>query len=124
MTHDSWPFPTSKPDQVVYTHDPRTVPQMVAEDYGVRFVHLHLPGRPGGCTVAYAPTVFTKNCKMLEIAVAYTHPRDNYSKKVGIQLATDRWLSGNTVVMPLRGKNVHETTNNLWNTFYYSVYSY
>lgn len=127
MTRDSWPFPKSMPDKV-----PQNFPQLpvsrniadsIAEDFGVRFIHLYRPGRRGGCTLAYAPTVNTKNCKTLEIAVAYVHPKDNYCKKTGVRLAAERWLEGATVIMPLRGKNVHETNHNLWHTFYFSVYS-
>lgn len=117
-----WPFPTSpKPEmQLKPTH--YTTPQQRAHDLGVRFVHMHRESLPGGCTVAYRPTSDTKNCKVLEIAVAYTHPNDTYCKKAGIAIAAQRWLDGEVVMMPLRGKTVHETTHKLWMTFYYVPY--
>lgn len=126
MTRDSWPFPTSKPDKVPDNFPllkvKSTLIDRMIEDFGIRFIHLHVHGRKGGCTVAYAPTVNTKNCKMLEIAVAYVHPNDTFCKKIGIEIAAERWADGSTIVMPLRGKNVHQTNYNLWHTFYHTVY--
>jgi hypothetical protein len=125
MTNESWPFPVSKPDPkpelIDIIGDYSTTEDATA--VGVRFAHLFEPGRKGGCTVAYRPVSFAKNSKMLEIALAYTHPRDQYVRKTGAELAAQRWLDGQTVTMPLRGRDNHETQYNLWRAFYNSVYS-
>lgn len=119
-----WPFPTHPKPEMRLNQVPRvtTSPQERAQGLGVRFIHMHRESLPGGCTVAYRPTSDTKNCKVLEIAVAYTHPNDTYCKKTGIAIAAQRWLDGEVVQMPLRGKTIHETTHKLWMTFYYIPY--
>lgn len=134
-----WPFPKSRPETVAEEFPslddllddlPDITPtytvsalQEALETYKVRMIHMHVPGTRGGCTVVYRPTnPNSPGCKTLEIAVAYTHPKDSYNKKMGAEIAASRWLGGNTVVIPARGKSVHETIHNLWNIFYYSIY--
>ena len=129
MTRNSWPFPTSKPDDngTRLNLDSLTVTiktaTQEANDLGVRFAHLFVAGKKGGCTVAYAPTSDYRGSKMLDIAVAYTHPNDQYTRKVGAELAAERWLAGQAIQMPLRGRDNHQTQYNLWRAFYEPVYN-
>lgn len=119
-----WPFPTSPKPEMKINPTRQSSTQERAQALGVRFIHMHRVGHKGGCTVAYRPTTDNKNCRVLEIAVAYTHPNDAYCKKEGIAIVSQRWLDGEVVMMPLRGKSVHETTSNLWHTFFYTVYGF
>ena len=126
MTSTGWPFPTSKPVEVVEAfpnHESHMVRDTeLATMHGVRFSHLFEPNVKGGCTVAYKPLSDYRGSRMLECAVAYTHPKDTYCRKVGAELAAGRWLDGKTIVVPLRGKTNHETQYNIWRMFYESVF--
>lgn len=85
-----------------------------ATEEGIKFFHqMHGDAR---YTVAYRP--ITENGKMLEIAVAYTHPRDQYCKRTGARLAAERFLEGKTVVMPIRDKNPYKTYYKLATLFH------
>ena len=113
---EAWPFPTGGIDDIVDS------PTEVATRQGVRFLHLNDPCNPTvACTVAYRPVKPYRNGKMLEIAVAYKHPRDTYIRKTGTLIAAERFLSGQTVVMPLRSRNNYTTLYNLRVTFLDSV---
>ena len=86
-----------------------------ATRYGVRFMHFMYTDAP--CTVAYRPASSNKNCKMLEIAVAYKHPNDQYCKKTGASIAAERMLAGNSIFMPLRGRDNYDTMYQLNQVF-------
>lgn len=72
-----------------------------ATEAGIKFFH-QMYGK-NRYTVAYRPV--TENGKMLEIALAHVHPKDQYSKRTGARLAAERFLDGKTVIMPLHNKN-------------------
>ena len=54
---------------------------------------------------------------MLDLAVAYVHPKDQFNKKIGAMTAASRFLSGNYVTMPLRDKDNYVTYNNIVDAF-------
>lgn len=114
----TWPFPMFKPTEEYSKLTPRTS-TTEANSIGVRFMHLQ--GDTVSCTVAYRPLVKHKNSTMLEVAVAYKHKKDQYCRKIGAELAADRFLEGNTITMPIRGSNNTETMRNIAKIFLYDV---
>lgn len=109
-----WPFPMSNPDGDA--GEPLSATQRAAK-FGVRFAHLTDEYGSHVCTVAYRPTTSNKNCRMMEVSVAYKHPKDTYVRKAGAELAAQRMLNGESVVMPLKAREHWVTMSNLQRTF-------
>lgn len=107
---------TKKDTQLVKIAEPNEPPTLIATKERVKFVHFD-NNNGTVCTVAYRPCNFTPGLKMLEVAVSYKHPKDQYSRKIGARVAAERFLNGRTVCMPLRGKNNDETYWNLYHAF-------
>lgn len=84
-----------------------------ATEMGIKFYH-QMWGHTR-YTVAYRPV--SERGRMLEIALAYTHPKDQYCKRTGARLAAERFMDGKTVVMPLRGGSPEITYHNLASLF-------
>lgn len=82
----------------------KTITQQAVEE-GVKFFH-QMDGE-NRYTIAYRPV--SQRGKMLELAVAYTHPNDQYCKRTGARLAAERFLEGKTVMMPIRSKSTLRT---------------
>lgn len=101
----SWPWPTGYPESKSITQ--------TATEQGIKFIHVqHLERR---CTIAYRPVKHNGN--MLDIAVAYVHPKDQFNKKIGAMTAASRFMSGRYVTMPLRNKDNYVTYNNIVDAF-------
>ena len=109
---EGWPFPKGAVTEISEPNEPVT---LTATKERIKFVHFDYGDTV--CTVAYRPCNFKKGLKMLEIAVAYKHPKDQYNKKIGARTAAQRFLDGRTVCMPLRGKSNEETYWNLYHAF-------
>ena len=115
----AWPFPKgtitiSEPQEEVEMTEPAT---LTATKKGIKFVHFDIDKKTC-CTVAYRPCKpDTPGMKMLEVAVTYKHPKDQYNKKLGSMTAAGRFLNGRTICMPLRGRNNDETYWNLYHAF-------
>lgn len=93
-----------------------------AQALGVRIAHLQRPENKGGCTVAYRPQLGPgTRGRMLEVAVSYTHPNEQYVKKVGAQIASWRFLVGETICVPINARTPSQTIQNLWHMFYFST---
>ncbi len=102
---DAWPWPRKDPGA-------KSVTQLATEQ-GVKFIHVQYLQRR--CTIAYRPV--KHNGTMLDLAVAYVHPKDQFNKKIGAMTAASRFLSGNYVTMPLRDKDNYVTYNNIVDAF-------
>lgn len=109
---NSWPFPTGSSFEEISKPEPVT---LTATKEGIKFIHFDEKGV--ACTVAYRPCNPTKGLKMLEVAVSYKHPKDQYNRKIGAQTAAQRFLDGHTVCVPLRGKSNEKTYWNLYHAF-------
>ena len=70
---------------------------------GVRIVHFfdYYDLKSGGCTVAYRRVTDKLSNRMVECSVAYCHPGEVFTKKVGTFLALQRFDWGNTVTLPI-----------------------
>jgi hypothetical protein len=114
---DHWPFPTYRPEMIQYNtvHD-----DMRALD--VRVCHGYDPlHNRGGVTIAYRKCANWRNTKMVEVALAYCSPKDSFSKKIGLQLAVERFVSGQTVMVPVRNGHDDTIVGNLLAMFYHDV---
>lgn len=118
-----WPWPTGP-----YTNWPFPLQRLLektdsiteqANREGIRFMHLQ--GDNVSCTVAYRPLSKNSNSHVLELAVTYKHKNDQYNRKLGAELAAQRFLNGNTIIMPIRGRDSVETMRNISSIFLYSV---
>lgn len=103
----AWPFPE---DEFLVTQPQQEITGETAREHGIQITHIrpdqlmegyedwHFPG----ATIAYRPTTEFNNCRMVEVAVAYCSPHDTFSKKQGTSLATQKFLSGETIKVPAR----------------------
>lgn len=74
----------------------------------------------GGVTIAYRKASGWKNTKMVEVSLAYCSSKDSFSRKIGAQLAVERFVAGNTVMVPVRHKIDETIVGNLLDMFYYN----
>ena len=98
MTNAAWPFPHGPLETSTF--------EEILRDHNITVTHIFNESRnKGGVTLAWRSCNTHRNTRMVEVAVAYCHPDDNYVRKVGSRLAVDRFLAGNTVVVPARTGN-------------------
>ena len=71
-----------------------------ARPNGISLCHAFNP--KGGVTIAYRKGNEFKNCRMVEVALAYCSPTDVFNKKIGSTRATQNFLEGATVLIPIR----------------------
>lgn len=91
-----------------------------ARPNGVSLCHAFNP--KGGVTIAYRKQNEYKNCRMVEVAVTYCSPADTFSKKIGSTRATQNFLDGATVLVPLRDPvSPEELVERLRWMFWYSL---
>lgn len=91
-----WPFPKMREETKEVKME-----KIVDPPGDVKILHCFDPyHNKGGVCVAYRMTSNFKNTKMVEVAVSYCSHHDTYSKKVGAKKALDRFLNGNTVLVP------------------------
>jgi len=111
-----------KPKEVKKSMNEDHIPTVTerASKLGVRFLHFNEDDVC--CTIAYRPHNMDRMGKFLEVAVAYKHPNDQYSKKEGAKVAAERFLYENTLVVPFRGETYQETVMRLYNAFVTSTY--
>jgi hypothetical protein len=78
-----------------------------------------------GATVAFRPAIGNSNCRMLEVAVSYCAPEDDFDPKVGKFLARRKLLTGEYIQLPLaqflRDNGVEETREILLGMFQVQV---
>jgi hypothetical protein len=115
--HLAWPFPTPTHDMIQYNtvHD-----DMEALD--IRICHgYNRHDNRGGVTIAYRKCSNWRNTRMVEVSLAYCSPKDSFNKKIGVQLAVDRFVNGNTVMVPVRYGHDDTIVGNLLAMFYHDI---
>jgi hypothetical protein len=75
----------------------------ILHKHGIFICHGFNPFKnKGGVTIAYSIMNDFKNTRMVEVAVAYCSPHDVFNKKIGTQIAVDRFLNNETIMVPAR----------------------
>lgn len=110
-----WPFPADpKPMQTNTIQDDMM-------DFNIRVCHGYDPqNNRGGVTIAYRKCSEWKNSKMVEVSLAYCSGKDSFNKKIGVQLAVERFLNGNTVMVPVRDRHDDTIVANLLAVFWHN----
>lgn len=106
--------------------DPQVVDRSVMENYGLRVCYGFNPDkiRSGGVTIVYRKTEDFKNTRMVEVSLAYCNPCDSFCKKTGLNIALQRWIDGQTVVIPARDCfGDTSISHNLVKMFYWNLYA-
>ena len=114
----AWPFPTKTTPYAMKTH---TV-QDDMTDFDIRICHgYNRHDNRGGVTIAYRKCSNWRNTRMVEVSLAYCSPKDSFNKKIGAELAVDRFINGNTVMVPVRYGHDDTIVGNLLAMFYHDV---
>lgn len=115
----AWPFPVGNFET---EYEAAFIPSStaVATENGIKFAHFNSTNGKGvGCTVAYRHILYPEKGKLVELAVSYKNPKDQPNKKIGNQLAAERFLAGNTIVMPIGTKDYSDFMYTLANVFFW-----
>lgn len=113
---NAWPFPINPKPMKTHSY----LDDM--EDHDIRICHGYDPYvNRGGVTIAYRKCSSWRNTKMVEVSVAYCSGKDSFNKKIGVQLAVDRFMNGNTIMVPARDKTDDTIVGNLLEMFWYNV---
>lgn len=112
---NAWPFPINPvPVKTMNYLDDMA-------DHNIRVCHGYDPhDNRGGVTIAYRKCGGWRNTKMVEVSLAYCSSKDSFNKKVGVQLAVDRFMNGNTVVVPVRDRHDDTIVGNLLHMFWWN----
>lgn len=106
----AWPFPvTTKPETHTFVEVPfsayePTSPQTQDGqwDGDIGIVHIYNPDYPkGGMTIAYRKSNEYKSGVMVDVAVHVCSDADSFSKKIGNAGAKEKFLSGETIQLPI-----------------------
>lgn len=87
-----WPFPVQGIDQVV---NPKVV-----DPIGIVHIYNHLEPK-GGMTIAYRKSTPYKSGVMVDVAVHVCSEDDAFSKKIGNAGATEKFMNGELIQLPL-----------------------
>lgn len=101
-------------------------PTQEARDVGVQFCHVTDQLGPAfgfkGVSIAYRRCGRWRNSKMVEVAVVYCSQHDTFNKKTGSSMAAQKFLNGNTIVIPARcSKDDDSVVSNLKELFWYCL---
>lgn len=89
-----------------------------AKEDGVHFVHIFdKDHHKGGCTVAWQRANPFKNCKMINVAVAYCSEEDYFCRKVGAYNVLSNAYNGQFIKVPLNNEDSAVVVNNIYNMF-------
>ena len=96
-----------------------------AKEQGIGIVHIYIDGEKGGMTIAYRKSnQFSSGC-MVEVAVATCSEADAFSKKIGVQLALEKFFDDNTIELPLlktyEARDVSYAVKSAFTAMYYSM---
>ena len=113
----SWPFPLNPTPIKTMTY----LDDMM--DHDIRICHGYDPqDNRGGVTIAYRKCSDWRNTKMVEVSVAYCSSKDSFNKKIGCQLAVDRFMNGNTIMVPVRDRTDDSIVGNLLHMFWWNTH--
>lgn len=111
----AWPFPINPTPIKTMTY----LDDML--DHDIRICHGYDPqDNRGGVTIAYRKCSDWRNTKMVEVSVAYCSSKDSFNKKIGCQLAVDRFMNGNTIMVPVRDRTDDSIVGNLLHMFWWN----
>lgn len=117
-----WPFPFLQLPVGDFSFDLETSEPITPQELGITFTHCMGDNGKGGVTIAWRKTSFTRNARMVEVAVAYCSPADTYTKKIGKNAAMQNFLDGKTILVPARTyKSDDAIPDNLRGMFWYSL---
>lgn len=86
----------------------------------IKFIHFKTPYSPyGGLTVAYKSN--GKNSATIEIATAVCADTDQFNKSVGRTMATERFVAGFTIFVPINRNLQANTVTALQSMFMHCV---
>lgn len=95
-----------------------------AKRNGVNVVHVFDESDPkGGLTIAFRkaqPTQTSTN--MVDVAVATCSYADNFSRKIGTQLALQKWFDGDLVSLPMSTGHADEDLNGIVKRKFHSFF--
>lgn len=125
-TKAAWPFPTSplgfaKIGSTSFGSPKFSTLAEIREESGIKIMHVNNHAnidanvhKMYSYTVAYRPTVLSgKNTRMVDIAIACCSPKDNFCKKTGAEIATNKFLDGEYITLPLKHGNLATITDNI-----------
>jgi hypothetical protein len=75
-----------------------------AKECGIRFASMETTFEGigyNGISVAYRDSIYSPECRMVEVAVSYCAPEDNFKNKHGKFQALSKFINGETVQLPL-----------------------
>jgi hypothetical protein len=92
--------------------------------HGIGIVHIRSDTGKGGMTAAFKKAVSTRSGNMVTVAVSTCSSKDQFNKKIGRELAVERFLRGETIKLPILEKYapedisfaVHLAFTSLYNT--------
>lgn len=104
----AWPFPET--DDYL-AHGASDITGAHARPNGIMIVHVRKTTwspsgaethMRGGATIAYRPANNNRNCRMVQVAVAYCSPNDHFNRKLGSAMAVEKFLNGETILVQAR----------------------
>ena len=72
-----------------------------ARKYGVGLVHIRGSTNKGGLTVAFRKSTAHTSGTMVTLAVSTCSNKDSFNRKVGTELALERFFRGETIELPI-----------------------
>lgn len=109
-TNSPWPFPVAK-----MTTSPISLVDSDS-DQPVSYVHIQNGLMGYSYTFAYRK-VLEGNGKFVDVAVAVCSPKDQFNRKVGRDIATQRLYQGVFMTLPLAGDGDRFVAAQLWGMF-------
>ena len=96
-----------------------------AKEQGIGIVHIYTDGEKGGLTVAYRKSNEFTSGSMVEVAVASCSEADAFSKKIGVQLALEKFFDGTTIELPLLktydARDISYAVKQAFTAMYYTI---
>lgn len=98
----------------------------IANEYEISWIEDASPTSVvNGCTIAYRPAINSPDCRMIQVAVAYCAPEDEFKKKIGRTLATHKLVYGEFVNVPFGHLYMNFQTEDLeqklWEMFCFNM---
>ena len=133
-----WPFPTIMPSKTDHQSlaDVKSRLRTAIKQYreelhesakaeNIGIVHVYSDGEKGGLTIAYRKSnEFSSGC-MVEVAVATCSNADTFSKKIGVQIALEKFFDNSTIELPLlksfEARDISYAVKEAFTAMYYSV---
>lgn len=109
-TNSPWPFPVAK-----MTTGPISLVHLDSEP-PVSYIHIQNGLMGYSYTLAYRK-VLGSNSKFVDLAVAVCSPKDQFNRKVGREIATQRLEQGIFMTLPLAADGDRFIAAQLWGMF-------